>query len=566
MTESKARLLANIIDNTGDIKSTSLDNVSTGLTVYSTLDDLPTSGLTSGQQAFVTSANRVYVSNGSGWYSVALFNATPRLSISPSGDVTLAVDGSTPTVITLTGTDSDNADANLVYSVESDGSFANIATLSQDSSVFTITPLAEDSATPGSSTLTFKVSDGVSFGSGTTTFSLTFAPDWSTKTEYQITGSASTTQSRFGQVVDISSDGNYIIVGSAIHNGGTGIAYIFTKSGSSYIEQSVIYSSDLAASDYYGYKVAINSDGTYAAVSALYEDQGGADAGAVYVFTRSGSTWSQQAKLLSTDLAADDGFGYGLAINSDGTYILVGAPNEDPSSVISGGSAYVFTRSGTSWSQQAKLVRSPNTTTSSQFGTSCALSDDGSYAIVGAPNNNSGDGNSFIYTRSGSSWSQQQMIVHSDPTGLNYIGAAVSMNSDGTYVLIGGRTYSSGAYVFTRSGSTWSQQAKLVSTDKASSDKFGNCLKLNSDASLAVIGAGAYTANQGKAYVFSRDGTSWTQDLDFTASNVGSTSYFAGGEDQGVSINGTGDKIVVGAPWHDEDATDAGKVYIYEAG
>jgi hypothetical protein len=145
-----------------------------GLSVYSTLDNLPTSGLTSGDQAFVSSTNRFYISNGTGWYNVALINATPTLSIDPSGAVTLAVDGSTPTVITLTGADSDNADANLVYSVESDGSFAGLGTISQDSSVFTITPLGEDSATTETSTLTFKVSDGVSFGSGTTTFILSF--------------------------------------------------------------------------------------------------------------------------------------------------------------------------------------------------------------------------------------------------------------------------------------------------------------------------------------------------------------------------------------------------------
>jgi hypothetical protein len=145
-----------------------------GLSVYSTLDNLPTSGLTSGDQAFVSSTNRFYISNGTGWYNVALINATPTLSINPSGAVILATDGSTPTVITLTGTDSDNADANLVYSVESDGNFDGLATLSQDSSVFTITPLSEDSATSAASTLTFKVSDGISFGSGTTTFTLSF--------------------------------------------------------------------------------------------------------------------------------------------------------------------------------------------------------------------------------------------------------------------------------------------------------------------------------------------------------------------------------------------------------
>jgi hypothetical protein len=166
----------------GRTEAANTDNVAlgsgSGLTVYATLDDLPTSGLSAGDQAFITSTNRIYVSNGTGWYNVALFNATPTLDISPSGAVTLATDGSTPTVITLTGADSDNAVAGLTYSVESDGSFVNIATLSQDSSVFTITPLAEGVATPGSSTLTFKVSDGISFGSGTTTVSLSFSTVW----------------------------------------------------------------------------------------------------------------------------------------------------------------------------------------------------------------------------------------------------------------------------------------------------------------------------------------------------------------------------------------------------
>jgi hypothetical protein len=161
--------------NTGNIALASIADGS-NLSVYATLDDLPTTGLTSGDQAFITATSRLYVSNGSGWYNVALVNATPSLSIDPTGAITLATDGSTPTIITLTATDSDNAVAGLTYSVESDGSFARLGTISQDSSVFTITPLSEDSAiaTTETSTLTFKASDGINFGSGTTTFTLSF--------------------------------------------------------------------------------------------------------------------------------------------------------------------------------------------------------------------------------------------------------------------------------------------------------------------------------------------------------------------------------------------------------
>ena len=174
---SKTRSLANLIQNTGDVKAVHLDNVpasSPAVQVYATKENLPATGLTSGDQAYVTNTSRLYISNGSGWYNVALINATPSLTIDPTGAIALSTEGAA-TVITLTGTDSDNAVDGLTFSVDSDGSFAGLATLSQDSSVFTITPLSEDSATTTtSSTLTFKVSDGISFGSGTSVLSLTF--------------------------------------------------------------------------------------------------------------------------------------------------------------------------------------------------------------------------------------------------------------------------------------------------------------------------------------------------------------------------------------------------------
>ena len=223
MPKSINRKLAEVlVPSTTALKESVLDDISAGVTPYATLDDLPTSNLTLGDQAFVTSNQRLYLSNGSGWYNVAMFNATPNLTISPSGVITLATDGTTPTVITLTGTDSDNADANLFYSVESDGSFGGLGTLSQDSSVFTITPLAEGSATTTSSTLTFKVSDGINFGSGTTQFSLTFGPNWASATESKIVASDAQDNDQFGHTVSISGDGTYAIVGAILEDfGGT---------------------------------------------------------------------------------------------------------------------------------------------------------------------------------------------------------------------------------------------------------------------------------------------------------------------------------------------------------
>ena len=206
---SKTRLLANLITNTGDVKLTHLDNIdagldsaqvsniaeASGLTVYATKEDLPTSSLTEGDQAYVSGNRRLYISNGSGWYSVALINATPALTISPSGIIELSTEG-TATVITLTATDSDTAVDGITFSVESDGSFAGLGTLSQDSSVFTITPFSADSATTTSSTLTFKASDGVAFATEAKQFNLTFKIQNSSFTTVLLQADASATKNQ----------------------------------------------------------------------------------------------------------------------------------------------------------------------------------------------------------------------------------------------------------------------------------------------------------------------------------------------------------------------------------
>ena len=195
--------------NLTDIRSSAISAAGAGLTVYATKEDLPSSGLTSGDQAYVTANSRLYVSNGSGWYNVALINATPSLSISPTGTIELNTDGST-TTITLTATDSDNAVAGLTYSVESDGSFGGLASLSQDSSVFTITPLSEDSATTTSAVLTFKASDGINFGSGDRTLTLNFKVQYSNYTTLLLKA-----DNNGGTLTDHSSNA-YTVTGSAV--------------------------------------------------------------------------------------------------------------------------------------------------------------------------------------------------------------------------------------------------------------------------------------------------------------------------------------------------------------
>ena len=190
------RKLANLITTTGDVATSALDNAAS-MQVFSSVDSLPVSGLSAGDQALV--GQRLYISNGSGWYNVALINATPSLTLSSSGTIALSNDG-TPTVITMTATDSDNSNANLFLTLESGGDLFKFATISQDSSVVTITPRTQDSATTlgfdGGSTLTFKASDGINQATVQNTFTLAFsiANSKSTSVLLQVDASATDNQ------------------------------------------------------------------------------------------------------------------------------------------------------------------------------------------------------------------------------------------------------------------------------------------------------------------------------------------------------------------------------------
>jgi hypothetical protein len=573
----------------GRTEAVNTDNVAlgsgSGLTVYATPNLLPTSGFAAGDQAFVTSNNRIYISNGSGWYNVALINSTPTFTSGPAGSYALATD-LTPTVITLVAQDSDGQA--VTYSGTPSG-MDGIATLSQDSSVFTVTPLTDSAGgNIGSFTITFQATDGIGIASALSTFTLSFGPDWSaTPTESILRASDAQADDWFAWQVAISADGNYAIVGARYEDTGgsnAGAAYIFTRSGSTWSQQQKITASDAQADDYFGYSVSINSDATYAIVGAYGEDTGGTDAGAAYIFTRSGSTWTQQQKIVSSDIQEGDYFGFSVSINSDATYAICGAEYEDTGG-SNAGAAYVFTRSGSTWTQQAKITAS-DAQASDFFGYSVSINSDATYAIVGARQEDGGAGDpltdagaAYVFTRSGSTWTQQAKLVSSDAQASDYFGLNVSINSDGTYAIVaaygeGDPLYRSGAaYIFTRSGSSWSQQQKIVSSDLQASDYFGYDVSINSDATIAIVsalfedgGSGDPFSNAGAAYIFTRSGSTWTEVKKLTASDAQASDLFG----QSVSISSDGSYAIVGARGEDGGAGDplsaAGAAYIYEAG
>ena len=575
---SAARNLANLLGGSATIPQEKLgSDISTIEQVASTAQ-LSDTGNSVGDQRVV--GNNLYIWNGSGWFRIALINETPTWDSGgqPLSSYDLSSDSpQTATTITLAATDPDGLPIN--YNYVTGGSMDSIATISQDSSVFTITPKTEVQAPDGGTgTITFRASDGVNILPAVSSFTLTFSVDWSSSTQQaMIKASDAFTGDYFGYSVSLSNDGNTAIVGAIYEdlgsaNSNAGSAYIFTRSGSTWSQEAKIEASDAQADDSFGYSVSLSNDGNTAIVGAYLEDTGGTGVGAAYIFTRSGSTWSQEAKIQSSDIAAYDYFGYSVSLSNDGNTAIVGAVYEETGGTNTG-AAYIFTRSGSTWSQEAK-IEAADKQSHDNFGCSVSISSDGDTAIIGAwgswytPDGANNAGSAYIFTRSGTSWSQQAKMQASDAAFEDRFGSVVSISSDGNTAIIGAMyedtsgSNAGSAYIFTRSGSTWSQEAKIQASDKQSGDNFGHSVSISNDGNTAIVGAiyeDTTASDAGSAYIFTRSGTSWSQQAKIQASNANGSDYFGGS----VSISNDGNTAIVGAY---QQTGNEGAAYIFIPG
>ena len=422
----------------------------------------------------------------------------------------------------------------------------------------------------------------------------------STPTQTKLVASDRSDGDKFGYSVAI--DGDTAIVGAYLDDrdasGGdskvaSGSAYIFTRTGGVWSQQAKIVASDRTFITFFGHSVAI--DGDTAIVGAYSESRNAdgaiskTDAGAAYIFTRTGDVWSQQAKIVASDRSENDNFGYSVAIDGDTT--IVGAYNEEHdvsggASKNNAGSAYIFTRTGGVWSQQTKIVASDRES-NDNFGYSVAI--DGDTTIVGAQNEDhdvsggaskNNAGSAYIFTRTGGVWSQQAKIVASDRESNDNFGYSVSVDGDTTIVgaqnedhdVSGGdsKVASGSVYIFTRTGDVWSQQAKIVASDRSENDNFGYSVSVDGD--TAIVGAqnedhdvsgSASKNNAGSAYIFNRTGGVWSQQTKIVASDRESNDNF------GYSVAIDGDTTIVGAQNEDHDVSggasknNAGSAYAF---
>jgi hypothetical protein len=366
---------------------------------------------------------------------------------------------------------------------------------------------------------------------------------------------------RFGWVVALS--GDTALVGAVTDDGGQGSAYVFTRSGGVWTQQAKLTASDGAGGDQFGI-VALSGD--TALVGAQFDNVGAnTNQGSAYVFTRSGGVWTQQAKLTASDGAAGDEFGFNVALSGDTA--LVGAIGDDVGANGNQGSAYVFTRSSAVWTQQAKLTASDGAA-ADLFGDSGALS--GDTALVGAflddVGANGNQGSAYVFTRSGGVWTQQAQLTAGDGATGDQFGQSVALSGDTALVGaflddVGANGNQGSAYVFIRSGGVWTQQAKLTAGDGAAEDRFGHGLALSGD--TALVGSLADDVgvfiNQGSAYVFTRSGGVWTQQAQLTASDLSFDDRQFGNH---VALSGQ--TALVGARFDDVGANvDQGSAYVF---
>ena len=311
-----------------------------------------------------------------------------------------------------------------------------------------------------------------------------------------------------------------------------------------------ILAPDPAAEDFFGDSVAVAGD--TAVIGAPDDDDNGASSGSAYIFMKDGGgVWSFSAKLTASDGAAGDFFGHAVTIV--GNTIVIGAPGDDSST----GSTYVFIRTGNNWNQQAKFIAN-DAAPNDNFGSSVALQGI-SMAVIGAPGDDSSTGAAYVFTLTGLTWSQQDKLTASDAAPGDSFAASMAVAVVTNAMVIGapGDDSSTGAaYVFTPSGSTWSQLDKLIANDAAPNDNFGSAIALHSNDTV-FIGAPGDDWSTGAAYVFRSTGGAWNQDEKLTAIDGAADDGF------GSSVAVSGGRAVIGSSGDDDNGSSSGSAYVY---
>ena len=364
----------------------------------------------------------------------------------------------------------------------------------------------------------------------------------------------------FGSSVAIS--GNTVVVGAPFDDqlgNAAGAAHVFVRDGEQWVFQATLTAGAIGApGDQFGGAVAI--DGDTIIVGARFETTNGFGTGAAYAFTRTNSIWTFQDTLDRFDSQRGDFFGVSVSVSGDTA--IIGAFGEDQLGDTAG-AAYVFTRSDSTWMQQQKLTGN-DLSGGECFGFSVSV--EGDTVAIGAYGDNQGGsfaGAAYVFTRAGTAWSQQQKIVPLGVESEDFFANSVSLDADtllaGAHGDDDGGQTAGAAYVYVRSETTWQQQAKMIAVDGSIDDEFGRSVSIQGD--NAVVSAPLDDdggRSTGSLYIFQRDGTIWSEILKLSPDDAGPEDSF------GASVSVDARVALAGAPGHDDFGSNAGSAYVIE--
>jgi hypothetical protein len=464
---------------------------------------------------------------------------------------------------------------------------------------------------------------------------------WLPKSIAYIKASNTGKDNQFGSAIALSADGNTLAVSATAEDNAakgvngvskdralnSGAVYVYTRNNKGWKQQAYLKASNTAEGAQFGNSLSLSADGNLLAVGSSGEassatgingnqsDRSVPGAGAVYVFARAGTAWSQQAYLKSSNTGGPDigyQFGYAVSLSSDGSTLAV-SETSDPSNAtgINGdqkntsapdsGAVFIFAHSDDTWSQQAYVKPWNTTAPGLLFGYSVGLNGNGDTLGVGAYNDDGRRGAVYVFTRNQGAWSQQMRVVATNGEVGDYLGCSLAISDDGNTILAGSvedkfSQINAGqkdlldsvgaAHVFVRAAGKWSQQAHVKAFNPREDDQFGWALAMSRDGNTIAIGShledsGAKGVNgdqsdasmedSGAVYVYARSGTTWNPTAYVKASNTKPAAEFG----ISVALNGDGKVLAAGATMEnsaakgvngkqdDKSAVNAGAAYVY---
>jgi hypothetical protein len=385
---------------------------------------------------------------------------------------------------------------------------------------------------------------------------------FTTGQQAELIGSPSTPTDGQGTSVALSADGNTLAVGAPNNNAGIGATWIFIRSGSTWTQQAQLVGIGTSGDSNQGASVALSGDGNTLAVGGPTDGLSSGPSGATWIFIRSGSAWTQQAKLVGAGYATtrrSTGQGYSVSLSVDGNTLATGDIDDNSQD----GATWIFVRSSTVWTQQGnKLTQSQG---GALEGYAESLSANGNILAVGAPGFSSSAGGVFIYYRYQGIWNLLQQITATGGVGTSSLGSSVSLSADGNILASGGPNDNSAigaTWIFNNYNGLYTQLGnKIVANGYTTPASQGISVSLSADGNTLYIGGptdGPPTVSIGSVWTFVKVRENYQQQSQYTGQ---STDMYFG---YSVASSSLGDTLAVGAPTNNYGSTTGtGDNYIF---